>query len=631
MNKAQRIAETVRFGLAAHRQGKLADAERFYHAALELKREDFDSLHLLGLVRWQQGRHEEALSLITRALGVKPGSAEARANLGLVLQSLNRHAEAVAAYDRALAVNPAYVTALFGRGNALLALGRHAEALANYDKALAATPNQIEALVNRGVALGALGRHAEALASFERALSLQPDQPQLLYNRANSLQALGRHEEAVAAYDRVLAIAPDNPEVLNNRGLSLNALGRYEEASSGLDRALAAQPDSAAAWVNAGNAQRGLDRREAALACYERALACDRDNIEAEYGRGNALMLLNRYREAIDCFGRVLAVRPDHADAHLNRSQALLTLGELARGFEEYEWRWKTSEQRQTRAFDQPLWLGAEPAEGRTILVHHEQGLGDMLQFVRYVPMLSRAGARVVLEVQPQLKDLLSALDGVCAVVDRSAPLPAFDSHCPVGSLPHAFRTELATIPADVPYLRAEPRRVARWKERLDRDDFTIGIAWQGSPTFRYDAGRSIALAQFAPLATAANVRLISLQKGAGCEQIAAVSFAHRIERLTDDQDMSAEGLLDTAAIMANLDLVVTSDSMLAHLAGAMGRPVFVALRQRMADWRWLLDREESPWYPTMRLFRQSTEGDWRDVFERIAAAVKALAARTRP
>jgi predicted O-linked N-acetylglucosamine transferase (SPINDLY family) len=310
MKRALQLAQILEHGMTAHRQGRLADAERSYQAVLNVKRDDFDSLHLLGVVRWQQRRHDEASLLIKQALRVRPDSAEACANLGIVLLSLDRPAEAMTAYDRALAINPRYAKALCHRGDALRALGRNAEALASYDKALAAAADYAEAHVNRGVVLRELGRHAEALASFERALALQPANPEILYNRGNSLQSLGRFEEALRDYDAVLAGNPRAAEAHNNRGCVLEKLGRFDEALASFDAALALRSDNPEALHNRGNALLALSRHDEALASYERALALAPHRLDTLHNRAQTLVLLRRYEEAIAAFEAVLTIEP---------------------------------------------------------------------------------------------------------------------------------------------------------------------------------------------------------------------------------------------------------------------------------------------------------------------------------
>jgi hypothetical protein len=313
-------------------------------------------------------------------------------------------------------------------------------------------------------------------------------------------------------------------------------------------------------------------------------------------------------------------LKPDYPEAHANHAHACLQAGDWRRGWVEYEWRRKTKPCSPSR-FSQPLWSG-ESLAGKTILLHAEQGLGDTIQFVRYAPLVKRYDARVIVECQKPLLRLLAGCPGIDRLIGEGEELPAFDVQAPLMSLPAILNTTLENMPADVPYIFAAPELVARWRERLGSiEGFKIGISWQGNPRFPGDRFRSIPLRCFAALARLPGVRLISLQKGAGREQLVEVRDDFPVVDLADELDEEAGPFMDRAAVMKNLDLVVTSDTAIAHLAGALGVPAWVALKFA-ADWRWLLDRSDSPWYPSMRLFRQQTRGDWSQVFARMADAL---------
>jgi tetratricopeptide (TPR) repeat protein len=494
-----------------------------------------------------------------------------------VLRGLARPAEALASFDQALAVKPAYVEAHFNRGNVLLDLNRPAEAVASFEAALEIKPDHVGALNNRGLALLGLQRPAEALASFERALAIQPDHVRALNNRGNTLQTLRRPDEALASYDRALAIRPAYAEALYNRGNVLRDLRRPDDALASFDQALSIDPRHVDAHNNRGIVLRDLDRPHEALASYDRALSLD----------------------------------PGYAEAHSNRSCLALLLGDFERGWEEFEWRWRVPDFAPWRRdFAQPLWRGDAPLQGRTILLHAEQGFGDAIQFVRYVPLVAAKGARVVLEVPPPLKALLSELAGAALVVGRGEELPAFDCHSPLLSLPLAFKTRLETIPATVPYLSAAQDRVLNWKSRLPQTGLRrVGIAWAGNSNFKGDQTRSIGLARLAPLLAVAGAQLVSLQKDLRDGDRDILRSNPQIIHLGD----AINDFADTAAVMAELDLVISSDTSVAHLAGALGKPVWVLL-QYVADWRWLRERSDNPWYPTARLFRQPRIDDWESV-----------------
>ena len=530
--------------MALHRQGQLAAAEKGYARILKSFPDQFDALHLLGLLKLQAGKAGEAQRLITSALKVAPASPDAHANLGLVLGALKRPADALASFDRALALDANHFEALANRGNVLLDLGRNEDALAALDQVLARDPRHLPSRVNRANALVALGRVEEAIGEYDAALALNPNDTKALFNRANALFRAGRYIESLNGFDRLLALSSRHPEGLSSRGLSLQALGRHQDA----------------------------------LGDYAKAITLARD----------------------------------YVDAHFNEALALLTVGEYARGFAEYEWRWKRSIAR--RSLGKPLWLGEYPLGRKTILLHAEQGLGDTIQFARYAPLLAQGGATVLLEVQPELKDLLSGLEGV-RVFARGEALPAFDVHCPLGSLPLAFKTTLTTVPVGIPYLGASEERIATWGARLEAlPGKRVALAWAGNPNHINDRNRSIALARLAPLLSMPGVSVVGIQRDVPeSDRAPLAGLTHLGEELVDFQD--------TAAVIALCDLVVTVDTSVAHLAGAMGRPLWVLL-PFWPDWRWTLGAERSPWYPDARLYRQGANGDWDAVIARLAVEI---------
>jgi tetratricopeptide (TPR) repeat protein len=576
---------------------------------------EFEALHLLALSRLQQQDYEAGVNLLTAALRLAPGSVEAWANLGLALVAIDRHDEAVASFDRALAIRPDFAEVLCSRGVALGKLGRYEQALAGFDHALAIRPDYPEALYNRGVMLGHLERHEHAVDSYDRALAIDPTHAKALNNRGNALGHLGRNEEAIASFDRALAIRPDFTEALINRGLTLAELGRHDDAIADFDRALAIEPGRAETLFNRGNALVSLNRPEEAIASFDQAIAIRPRWPDAISNRGMALVNLNRQTEAIASFVSATALEPDHAEANCNESLAWLRLGEFRRGWAKYESRWTSRELApRRRAFSQPAWLGGEQIRGRRILLHAEQGLGDTIQFVRYAPLVAGLGAQVILEVQPPLEPLLSSIGDVCRVVGKGKPLPEFDVHCPLLSLPLAFRTELDTIPADVPYVVAPQDQVAKWRGRLGKSASPrVGIAWAGSPTNRNDRNRSLALDRFLSMLPIPGVEFVSIQKDLGETERELLGANAQIAHVGDDLDDFA----DTAAVVSLLDLVISVDTSVAHLAGAMARPLWLLL-PFAPDFRWMLDREDSPWYPTARLFRQAGIGDWNGVLARV-------------
>jgi len=413
-------------------------------------------------------------------------------------------------------------------------------------------------------------------------------------------------DEALASYDRAIAIKPDYAKAHNNRGNALKELKRWDEALASYDRAIAIKPDYADAYSNRGNALNELKRLDEALASYDRAIAIKPDYADAYSNRGVALQELKRLDEALASYDRAIAIKPDDAEAYWNKSLALLLAGEFGRGWELYEWRWKketfTSPKRN---FPQPLWLGEEDIAGKTILLHAEQGLGDTIQFCRYAKLVKALGAKVVLEVPKALRGLLSELGGVDEVIEQGKALPAFDYHCPLLSLPLAFKTNLANIPSPKPYLAASIQKCDEWEQRLGaKGKPRVGLVWSGSTTHKNDHNRSLTLQQLlAHLPD--HYEYVSLQKEVREVDKAALEVS-RISHYGDELN----DFTDTAALCQLMDLVVSVDTSVAHLAGAIGKTTWVLLPYA-PDWRWLLNRNDSPWYECVKLYREDETREW--------------------
>jgi tetratricopeptide (TPR) repeat protein len=564
-------------------------------------------------------RFDEALASFDRAVAIRPDHVIAYYNRANTLHALERFDEALVNYDRALALRPGYAEALTNRGVTLHALARFQDALASYDAAVALWPAGDAAFANRGMALHALERFDEALASFDRALALRPDNAEALGSRGVTLHAMRRFDAALASYDRALALRPDNAEVHVNRGVTLFELKRFAEALASSDRALALQPDYPEAHSSRGNALSMLRRFDEALADYDRALALRPDYSEAHTNLGVALHALKRFDDALQCHARAVTARPDFAEAHYNEGLCRLLTGDFERGWAKHEW-WREVEQLKhtKRNFVQPRLTGSQEIAGKAILLHAEQGFGDTIQFCRYAPRVAALGGRAILEVQRPLHDLMQTLPGAAQIVSRGDPLPAFDMHCPMLGLPLVFGTKLATIPRETPYLCASARAVANWSARLPpKTRPRIGLAWSGRPEHNNDQNRSIDLASFLSPLEGIDATFVSLQRDVRAADAVVLQQRSDVNHFGEQlRDFS-----DTAALVANLDLVIAVDTSVAHLAGALAKPVWVLL-QFIPDWRWLLDRDDSPWYPTARLFRQDDSRHWDSVFVPLRAAL---------
>lgn len=484
-----------------------------------------------------------------------------------------------------------------------------------------AAPQPAPARLRQAIAHHQQGQLAAAEALYQEILRTDPKNFDALHLPGVIAVQTGHPENGVELIGRALALNRHHAEAQAHIGNAYRDLRRPEEALASYDRSLRLKPHSAVVVNNRGTALEDLMRPEEALACYNKALSLDPGYAEALNNRGNALQDLKRPAEALDSYARVLQLRPGFAEAHWNESLCRLVTGDLSLGFEKFEWRWKTA-MFKPRDFRQPLWLGKTPLRGKSILLHAEQGLGDAIQFCRYAKQVAAQGGTVLLEAQAALRPLLAALEGVSQVFARGEPLPDFDCHCPLLSLPLACGTTLATIPAEGAYLRSDPARQRAWATRLGEQAAPrtrIGLAWSGSAGHKKDHNRSIPLAEFITLAQGP-AQFVSLQKEVRPSDLQALrecqSVAHYGDELAD--------FADTAALIANLDLVIAVDTSVAHLAGALGKPVWLLLPFN-PDWRWLLDRSDSPWYPTFRLFRQPTIGDWPSVLRTVAAEVLAL------
>lgn len=665
--KPDRPSVALNLAQALHTLGREEEALRAADHALALDRSLVAGYRTRAAVLTSLGRREEALANAGQAVRLAMQDAGAHTDLGLALQAVGREREALECFERAVALDPALAAAHHNRGILQARNGQHELALQSYDRALALQPHFAALHTNRGNALKELGRLQQAVQSYSLALALEPANPETLHNRAVAHSLLAQHTEALQDYDTLFAQGKGGAPDLVGRGVALVALGRYSEALDPLERATEALPAEAEAHIQRGVALLNLERYQEAVESFDRALAIRPNVPEVLNNRGIALTAagrlpealetfigaavksgtadirtnmgivlksLGRHREAAESFGRALDMKRNDPSAQFALAFLYLTLGQFDLGWPLYEARFDVPAfGNPARHFNAPRWNGTEPLAGKRLLINAEQGLGDVIHFCRYLPLLAAQGAAVVFEVMPSLQALLKTLPGTFQMVTRGEPLPEVDYYCPLLSLPLACKTQLNTIPAQASYLAPEPDRVTRWAARLQAlPGLRVGIAWQGNLAVEkliWARGRSIPLAVLEPLAHLPGVSLVSLQKGPALEQLRNAPFADRIVDWSADLDTGADAFLDTAAVMAGLDLVISSDTSIAHLAGALGRPVWTAL-PLSPEWRWLLNRSDSPWYPSMRLFRQTTDGDWTTVIAEIATALQRVKPATR-
>jgi tetratricopeptide (TPR) repeat protein/SAM-dependent methyltransferase len=582
------LQQLVQQAIGYHRAGRLDEADAIYRKVLRAKPANFDALHLSGLVAFQSGRLAEAAQRIQQAVAINPGSPLAQLNLGIVHKQLGRPEQAVTCFRQAIALKPDYAEAYDNLGNVLQESGRNAEAIDCYRRVVTLNPASAPTHYNLGVALKDAGHPEEAATALRQALALQPASEEAHFQLGETLSALGQFVQAVGSYQRALAVKPNN----------------------------------AAAHFALGNALVSLGRTADVVLCYQRGLALDPGAAWAHSNLGLALQTQNRLVEAIASFERAIALDPGYASAHWNLSMARLLGGDFERGWQDYGWRWQTPDN-PPRMLSQPEWQG-EPLVGETIFLYAEQGLGDTLQFVRYASLVAARGAKVVLEVQPELRRLLAELPGVDMLIARGDPLPPFDRQLPLLSLPRVYGTRLDTIPAAVPYLAADPQLAEVWRERLAAlTGLRVGLVWAGSTIHPNDHNRSLDPSALTPFGALPGVSYVSLQKGRAIEGLPA-------QMQVLDAAPELNDFADTAAALANLDLLITVDTSVAHLAGAMGKPVWLLL-PFSPDWRWLLERDDSPWYPSMRLFRQAEPGTWGAVLQQVAEELAALAGVKAP
>ncbi|WP_304590152.1 tetratricopeptide repeat protein [Burkholderia anthina] len=604
-----------------------ADAQQAYEQALAIAPALAEAWSNRGNALRALGRPADALISFDRALAISRNDFATHTNRGHALRDLGRYDDALHSYRLALVIRPRVPELLSQCGAMLLALGHDAQALAFFNQALDAKPDDVDTLYKTAVALDLLHRHEELLAHCDRILSLAPDHAGAWLGRANALNGMRRHAEAADAYAQALAHDPNLLAALSNQGVALRMLERYADALSRYDGALDQVGAHAQLLMSRGHTLQQLGRYDDALASFAQAAAVEPVDAGGWALRGAALQQLWRFDDAIDCYRRMQSMEPTKSAGHHEEAYCRLLIGDFSEGWKKYESRWVDAvAARSRRHVNRPGWSGRESLAGKTILLHSEQGYGDTLQFCRYAALVEARGANVVLEVPPALKDLLSSLQGVRQLVAMGEPLPDFDLQCPLLSVPLALGTDMATIPAHTPYLHADLARMRTWQRRLEGHAppgrLKVGLAWSGNPAHNNDVNRSIALAALAQL-DGQDAAFVSLHQQVRERDAATLSASGMLHFGADLQDFA-----DTAALIACLDLVISVDTSVVHLAGALGKPVWVLL-PRVPDWRWLLKREDSPWYPSARLFRQDKPGDWPAVIERVGQALAQRVAET--
>jgi tetratricopeptide (TPR) repeat protein len=606
----------------AHSHGDLATATRLYRQLVTQEPQHTDALYRLGCIAYTQGRPALARVYLMQAAALQPTAAAIHSALGDVACALGDLATAATEYQRAVQLDPHADDVHIRLGDALQLQGQCEPAVASYQQALRRNPTSTRALTNLGVALQEQGQIEPAIHCFRQALALDPGSLEALLNLGVALKAQGQCEAAADCLQNAIQRAPTSAVAYNNLGMVRHEQGQFEVALQHYRQAIQLRPDYAKAHSNLGALLHAQGRLAEAVEHLQHALRLQPDFIEAHSNLGLVLQAQGYVEAAIASFERALQYKPDCVQAHWNRAVAWLLSENFQQGWREYEWRWRRPDS-PPPAFPQPRWDGTLFPQ-QTLLVYAEQGLGDTLQFVRYLPQVAARGQHVVLACQPALVRLLHTCPGVQTLVVKDRLEMAdqsFDLHIPLLSLPGIFETTAATIPAEVPYLTAEPELVQQWHTRLGAEQaFRVGLVWAGNPSHKNDRNRSCTLATLAPLARLPHLTLFSLQTGPAAGQIDQLSPSmalHDVGRTLGD-------FADTAAVIAHLDLVITVDTAVAHLAGAMGKPVWTLL-PFAPDWRWGQHSAHTPWYPTMRLFRQPAPGAWEAVCQSVVEALTSL------
>jgi tetratricopeptide (TPR) repeat protein len=625
------LSGILKVGLRHHQAGQLAEAKAYYIQVLNAQPSQSEALHLLGLIAHQVGQHGVAVETIGRAVEIEPQFALYRCSLGNALKALRRLDEATDAYTQAIRLKPDFAEAHYNRGTVLAELGRIADAAGAYTTAICLKPDFLEAHYNLGTLLLEAGRFERALAAFHTTIRLNPDHAEAHANLGKTLQQLNRLGEALSAFETTIRIRPDYAEAHSNRGTVLKDLGRLGEALEACGSAIRLKPACAEAHSNLGTVMLELGRLDDATAAHKTAIRLRPDFAEAHYNLGNTLKAQGHLEDSIDAFDHAVRARPNFAEAHVNLGMQRLLAGDFPGGWADYEWRLRgASPHLHARTFSQPQWRGEDLA-GQRIMLHAEQGLGDTIQFCRYVSLVAARGGCVILEAPKALLRLLSGLQGVTQMIAAGDPLPPFDVQSSLMSLPLAFETTIDTIPGQRPYLIASPEKTAYWQARLGpKSKRRVGLVWNGGlrldqpELHALNERRNIPLQVIGQLNHPA-IDFFSLQKGAPAEsQLIALKDAIWTGGNFTNPAPDIDDFEDTAGLIENLDLVISVDTSTAHLAAAMGKPVWL-LNRFDSCWRWMEHRADSPWYPTLRLFRQAGPGDWQGVIKRVAAALDRL------
>ncbi|MGD0958964.1 MAG: tetratricopeptide repeat protein [Methylomonas sp.] len=606
--------------LEQHRNRNFADANSVYQQLLCKFPNDTFLLNNLGVLETQRGNPESAFNYFSRILTINPNLPDVYSSIAYCMLQWRRFSEALTFINKAISLQPHCVESHFLRGVVFMKLFDWEKAVICLTKVLSLKSDHFLAWHNRGLALRELRQFQASITSFKQALAINPDYAGTHFHCAISLMSLSDHRQALAYLDRAIQLKPDYADAYVNRGTCHFEMQEFIAALACYDKAISLNPNFAEAYLNRGGALKFLNQNEAYLRNCDKALAIKPDFAEAYVHKGVALMNRHSFDQAAVCFDQAISLKPDLAKAYINKSQYLLMRGEYVEGWKLYEWRWRDPSRPPGRKFKQQCWLGEQKINDKVLLIHPEQGLGDFIQCCRYLPLLEKLAYKIIVEVPSPLVSIISTLTGNFIIVEQGDPLPDFDIHCPIMSLPLAFNTTVATIPASVPYLYANADKRRIWRERLgNKTKPKIGLVWQGSTINPNDYSRSIPLELWEPILQLP-LEFYSLQKEVHQKDIETLRHFRQIVTFFEElNDFS-----DTAALIAEMDLVISVDTAVAHLAGALAKPVWILL-PFTPDFRWGLDSSISPWYPTATMLRQSASGDWPRVMAQLVDRLEKL------
>lgn len=612
LQNAKEVLQSPHFQevLQLHQSGNIQEAIAHYQSFLEQYPKEPQLVYLLGTAYCQSGELEQAIALLKQSLELNPDNAFAYNNLGNAYQEKKQKVEALQCYEQAIRYKPDYVSAFFNRGNLLNELGQQPQALASYAEAIRLQPNYVEALREYAGLLREMGQEENALEIFAQAIQSNPDNADTHFQKAITLKKLGRVYQAIESYIEATRCNSQHTSALYNLGNIYLDLGDHHRAVEQYSKALQTRPNYPEAYLNRGNAFKALGMMQESLNDYSEAIKLNPAYADAYSNRGNLHKDNGRVEPALSDYEQALTLRPDYAEVHWNKALLLIVKGEYEQGWQLYEWRLRmASYQMNCQTFPVPEWRDLEEIAGKRVLVYAEQGYGDAIQFCRYLTQVRQHCQQLIVQVHVALIPLLKTLDTDITFVAKGDALPAFDAYCPLMSLPYVCKTTLENVPASVPYLQADTAKIQQWRHRLSTNKtLRVGLAWTGSSKHDNDINRSIALQNFEQLLQA-NVEWHSLQKEYRLQDQTALNQFKQIQHHQNDLNDFA----DTAALIECLDLVITVDTSVAHVAGALGKPVWILLPYA-PDYRWLLNRTDSPWYPSAVLFRQTAYGDWQTV-----------------